>query len=417
LDDDIDLKTVKHEADLWAQASGHPNVVPIIEANIYDGQAVIVSEYAPGGTLASKIEMSQGAPMQIEDAAEMISGILAGLEHLHSRNIIHRDLKPANILLQGDIPRLADFGISRVLKSTSQSRNIAGTPVYMSPEAFDGNRSAQTDIWSVGVIFYQLLSGRVPYPAMDYASLVAAILTKNPDPLPSFVHPAIQEVVSRSISRDLARRYKSASEMRNALRTAMQIVRNNADSPTQPVIPYETKSIPPAAPTLQTKEPPRGVQPHYVYSATAVIIALLCIGAAFLYLRSRPESALQVEKSAAGEPKGLAPASSTTPRAEPSENRAPKSDSLFGISESLVLSDKLLSASDIAGHSQDELKLLRNTVYARHGRPFDKEELQRYFKNRPWYFARFNYSDKELTANDHANIKLLQSAEEGRQAR
>src|SRR4029079_1070965 len=105
-----------------------------------------------------------GAAPSIDKAVRMTSGILAGLEHLHTKRIVHRDLKPANILLQGETPRLADFGIARVLKSTAHTGSIAGTPCYMAPEAFDGDRSEQSDMWSTGVILYRLLSGRLPFP-------------------------------------------------------------------------------------------------------------------------------------------------------------------------------------------------------------------------------------------------------------
>jgi serine/threonine protein kinase len=110
------------------QASGHPNILSIIEADVYGGQIVIASEYAPDGSLAEWLKRHGGKAPSIETAVEIMDGVLAGLSHLHARRIIHRDLKLANILLQGGIPRLADFGISRVLKSTMQSMNAAGTP-------------------------------------------------------------------------------------------------------------------------------------------------------------------------------------------------------------------------------------------------------------------------------------------------
>lgn len=122
IDAEIDIDAVKQEAAVWVRASGHPNVLPIIEADVYDGQIVIVSEYAPDGSLAEWLKRHEGKGPSIGAAVEMVSGILAGLEHLHARQIIHRDLKPANILLQGEIPRLADFGISRVLRSTTNTK-------------------------------------------------------------------------------------------------------------------------------------------------------------------------------------------------------------------------------------------------------------------------------------------------------
>lgn len=164
LDEQIDHSAIEHEAQLWAKASGHPNVLPIIEADEYDGQIVIVSEYAPDGSLEDWLKTH--GKMSVEKAVETTIQILDGLEFLHSRSIIHRDLKPANILLQGKTPRLADFGISRAMKTTvaSQSQNISGTFAYMSPEALDGKRSVQTDIWSVGVNLYQFLTGTLPFP-------------------------------------------------------------------------------------------------------------------------------------------------------------------------------------------------------------------------------------------------------------
>ena len=218
LDDDIDLETIREEANLWVQASGHPNVLPIIEANIYDDQIVIASEFAPDGSLEAWLKQYHDKAPSIEIAVEMVVGILAGLEHLHSRHIIHRDLKPANILLQGNTPRLADFGIARVLKTSNYSVTVSGTPCYMAPEAFSGKRSQQTDIWAVGVILYQLLSGRMPYSEMDMMELVAAIATRDPEPLPTSIPESIQNVVARALNKDGTQRYQSAADMRRALR-------------------------------------------------------------------------------------------------------------------------------------------------------------------------------------------------------
>src|SRR5258708_6174186 len=135
-DEDIDLEGFKHEATIWVQASGHPNVVSLIEANIYDEQLVIVSEFIPDGSLATWLKQHNGKAPSIESACDMVDGILAGLAHLHERRIIHRDLKPENILLQRESPRLADFGIARLLRTGSYSTNISGTLAYMAPEAF-----------------------------------------------------------------------------------------------------------------------------------------------------------------------------------------------------------------------------------------------------------------------------------------
>jgi thioredoxin len=216
LDEDIDLDAIKREADTWVKACGHPNVLTLYEADIYGDQPVIVSEYAPDGSLKTWLARHGGKAPSVEAAVEMISGILSGLDHLHKKRIIHRDLKPDNVLLQGEIPRLVDFGIARVLK-TSQSSLIGGTYAYMSPEAFRNERSEQMDIWAAGVLFYQMLAGRLPFPQTDAASLMHAILITEPNPLPPSVPERLREVVAGALTKDTARRYKTAAAMRTKL--------------------------------------------------------------------------------------------------------------------------------------------------------------------------------------------------------
>ena len=221
LDPDPDLVAVQREARVWLQASGHPNVLPVIDAEIYNGQVVIVSEYAAGGSLSAWLKQHGGKAPSVEAAVAMTVGILAGLEYLHALKpeaIIHRDLKPDNVLLQGGFPRLTDFGISRVLKTTAQTQNASGTPHYMPPEAFSGKYSSRSDIWAAGVMLYQMLSGALPFPQADMPSLYGAILSGTPSPLPGGVPPEIKAVVSRALSKDPAQRFPSAAEMHLALK-------------------------------------------------------------------------------------------------------------------------------------------------------------------------------------------------------
>lgn len=237
LDEQVDHATIQQEAQLWAQASGHPNVLPIIEANDYDGQVVIVSEYSPDGSLEDLLKKNDGL-VPITRAVELTVGILKGLEFLHSRKIIHRDLKPANILLQGDTPRLADFGISWLMRTTSVSVTIAGTPHYMAPEAFEGRRNVQTDIWSIGVILYQLLTGELPFPQKDYWELRDAIATKEAASLPETVSQGLRKIISKALSKNSAERYSTAREMLQAL-----YVHDYANEPTL-IIENETVARP-----------------------------------------------------------------------------------------------------------------------------------------------------------------------------
>lgn len=249
-DEDIDPEAFKREAAIWLQASGHPNVLPMIEADIYDEQVVIVSEYAPDGSLAAWLRQHDGRAPSIEAAGKMIDGVLAGLAHLHERQIIHRDLKPGNILLQGGIPRLADFGLSRLLLS-SMSVTVSGTPAYMAPEAFNGKRNEQTDIWSVGVILYRLLAGRQAYNHRDFDSMGKAVMQDNPAPLPEFVPEVLRAVVMKALQREPANRYATAREMQRDVSVALHRIWIEEPSTLQP-------------PTLQPEPPSIETQPHLV---------------------------------------------------------------------------------------------------------------------------------------------------------
>jgi serine/threonine protein kinase len=214
--DDIDLNAVAEEVTTWKDAKGHPNVLPLIDADVYGEDFVIVSEYAPDGSLQAWLNARGGRAPNIETAVAMTEGILDGLIHLHAKRIIHRDLKPDNILLRGAAPMLADFGLARVLKTT-QSSNIAGTVQYMSPEALDNKRVEQVDVWSVGVILYQMLSGRLPFAGQG-PPLMMSILRDEPAPLPSSVPAGLRQIVARALQKDLTQRQATAQALRDELR-------------------------------------------------------------------------------------------------------------------------------------------------------------------------------------------------------
>ena len=225
LNEQFDFNSIKQEAELWEKASGHANVLPIINADIIDGQVVIVSEYADGGSLADKLKREGKLPVQ--QAVEMTIGILKGLEYLHNKGIIHRDIKPANILLQGEDPRLADFGLSRAMTDSSFSLTIAGTSTYMAIEAFSGKRNEKTDIFAIGVILYLLLTGKLPF--LYRKEITKAIIVENetllrqykdevPAQLPDEIPQELQQIVEKALEKLPENRYASAGEMRADLR-------------------------------------------------------------------------------------------------------------------------------------------------------------------------------------------------------
>lgn len=297
-DSQVNIETIKQEATLWEQASGHPNVLPIIDADIYDGQIVIVSEYAEDGSLSDKIKKA-GGKLPIEEAVRIAVGILNGLEFLHSKGIIHRDIKPANILMQGETPRLADFGISRAMQTENVSTAVVGTYNYMSPESFEGVRNAQTDVWAVGVVLYQLLNGLPPYPQREPSEAMYAILMKDYEPLSAEIPEDLREIVYKSLEKDQLlngnppRRYQTAIEMRDDLNKFLSefgktfetsptvSVPKTHEQPTQVVIPVAAE---------YKAEQARPAFPGKLSPLTALALLLSALGIIWLtlYLFNRP---------------------------------------------------------------------------------------------------------------------------------
>ncbi|HSE19945.1 MAG TPA: tetratricopeptide repeat protein [Pyrinomonadaceae bacterium] len=285
IEDQLDPAAIEQEAKLWVKASGHPNVLPLIEANDYDGQIVIVSEYAPDGSLQELLK--NGGPLPVEDALNLAIGILNGLEFLHSQGIIHRDLKPANILLQGRTPRLADFGISRAMSQTSATENIAGTPQYMAPEALDGKRNVKTDIWSVGVVLYQMLSGSLPFPQNTFGELCNAVFNREPQPLPASISSQLQIVVGKALSKDVAGRYQTAREMREDLNVCLWSLKHPHRPPVdpEPVEEDETETVVRPAPVVV---PEIKRKTNWLYFVVPGFLIAVVIGVgAILFVASR----------------------------------------------------------------------------------------------------------------------------------
>ncbi len=229
-----DANAILQEVFNWAKADGHPNILPILEAGVYPTShgdvPIIVSSYIGQGSLRSWIEKNQ--LVSVETVIELSCGILDGLEHLHRRNIIHRDLKPENVLIYQNVPLLTDFGIARVQRSEAdiQSFSVAGTIPYMAPEAFQGVRSPQTDVWAAAVICYELLAGRRPFAAAMRQITGAA----QAPPLPNSVPRDLRKILDFALRKDQALRcYKSAAELRAALLDALHKIRTDVRSPVE----------------------------------------------------------------------------------------------------------------------------------------------------------------------------------------
>ncbi|MCM1983174.1 serine/threonine-protein kinase [Lyngbya confervoides] len=198
----------------------HPHIVEVYDAILDSSQGFLVMEYVPGGTLEPFCEVSRLLP--ITQTVEIIFKCVRALEYAYQRGVIHRDIKPANILrtTTGDI-KVSDFGsaVSDQMEETQLSG--VGSPAYMAPEQLrEDLLSQQSDIYSLGLVMYQLLTGHYPYSAASNVELAYQILHRDPPP-PSLyrseIPTAIDQLVMRAIAKDPAQRYCQWQDMGEAL--------------------------------------------------------------------------------------------------------------------------------------------------------------------------------------------------------
>jgi eukaryotic-like serine/threonine-protein kinase len=200
----------------------HPNVVGIYDRGEWEGVHYIAMEYVDGASLRDLIARGLSVP----EAVEIVRQILAGVGFAHERGIVHRDLKPLNVLVDRDgRARVADFGIARAGASEiTQAGSVLGTAQYLSPEQAQGREvTPASDLYSVGVLLYEALTGRLPFEAETPVAVALKQISERPRPpreLNPEVSPALEAVVLRALAKDPANRFSSASEFRRALDAA-----------------------------------------------------------------------------------------------------------------------------------------------------------------------------------------------------
>jgi serine/threonine protein kinase len=233
-----------------ASALNHPNICTIYEVGEAEGQPYIAMEYLAGETLSRRIPLD-GLPT--ESVLALGAQIADALDHAHTHGILHRDLKSSNVRLTatGQL-KVLDFGLAQNLKdgvegatrsTNPHSDDAAGTTAYMAPELLQGKSAdTRTDIWSLGVVLYELAAGRLPFNGRTKFELGTHILRESPESLPTHVTPGLRGVIMRCLSKEADQRYQRASEIRAAMEALQSdtgvALRVDQAPPRQHTIPY-----------------------------------------------------------------------------------------------------------------------------------------------------------------------------------
>ena len=233
------LERFQREA-LAASKMSHHNIVNLLDVGEEDGYRYLVMEYMRGRTLKEIITEKGALPEPV--AGQIAIRILSALQHAHDNGIIHRDIKPQNILINAEgMVKVADFGIARVAGSNTLTKgdSVMGSVHYFSPEQARGEDvTAASDIYSVGVVMYEMLTGRVPFDG-DTPVSIALQHISTPPKAPSLVvdtiSPAMEQVVLTAMSKEMRNRYRDAADMARAIRSALQNPQSTVASTTAPV--------------------------------------------------------------------------------------------------------------------------------------------------------------------------------------
>lgn len=200
----------------------HANIVSVFDAGEEDGLFYITMEYVEGASLQARLD--KGQVFALPRMLHVMEQACAGLGYAHKRNIIHRDVKPANMLLApDDTLKVTDFGTAKILQlGTTQSGHVIGTPSYMSPEQVMGKLvDGRSDIFSLGVILYELITGEKPFPGQNVTTVIYKIVNTEPIPpkeLDGSVPSGLNFVVTKALAKDPGARFATCEEMLDALR-------------------------------------------------------------------------------------------------------------------------------------------------------------------------------------------------------
>ncbi len=318
--DDYIVARFRREASTIASLE-HPNIIKLYDYGEENGRFLSVMEYVPGGSLASLLARGRLAPQRVES---ILWQIASALDVAHRSGVVHRDLKPENVLLAStletggaDVVKVVDFGIARRPPTTPDERPLTitgamlGTPAFMAPEQFMGEAAdARADVYALGLVVYQLLTGTLPFAAATVMEWGDAHRHSAPRPLRS--HPGCEQLPERY---DLALAHALAKDLRQRTATALDLAREftGASQPGSLAVAQPPAVVPGAAPNAtEDLQPPMKRTPWGLVALGLSALALAASGAAYMVVRSlmpHDTAAVTADASMAGDGGPAAPAS------------------------------------------------------------------------------------------------------------
>jgi predicted Ser/Thr protein kinase len=358
----------------------HSAIVPVYDVGEEDGQPYFVMRYMTGGTLSDRLVRG---PMSLQDAAHIIERIASALDEAHAKGFIHRDLKPGNILFdRAGEPYISDFGIAKFTSSGTNVTGsaIVGTPAYLSPEQAQGdaNIDGRSDLYAVGVILYEMLSGKQPYEADTPMGVVVKQIT---EPVPHIldVNPnlptEVEQIIEKAMAKNRDERFSTTREMSQALN---EVVREDPSQAGKTIIgavggtkiqPAKTRiGAKPVVPVAQPAAPPKSGRGMFTWIIVGVVVLCILatagIGGGYFLTRQQPlfpagETPLAPTATGRGSLASDTPSSILQPSATPEGSILNSTPEATSASTSPTPGPTVLPVTSVGGDA-DKIAFLRN---------------------------------------------------------